>query len=88
MENEMDMAHPTFVHTTTFGSEEHPLPESMELKEIDILWDIIHAHDVTADAHEGVIDTTIQYEIGTRIPFYCKLLYVNSPLCQYYEGKM
>lgn len=35
MENEMDMAHPTFVHTTTFGSEEHPIPESMELKEIE-----------------------------------------------------
>jgi len=27
-----------------------------------IPWEIIHAHDVTADTHEGVIDTTIQYE--------------------------
>lgn len=35
MENEMDMAHPTFVHTTTFGSAEHPLPDSMELKETE-----------------------------------------------------
>jgi phenylpropionate dioxygenase-like ring-hydroxylating dioxygenase large terminal subunit len=35
MENEMDMAHPTFVHTTTFGSEEHPVPDSMELKETE-----------------------------------------------------
>ncbi len=27
-----------------------------------IPWELIHAHDVTSDAHEGVIDTTIQYE--------------------------
>lgn len=29
---------------------------------LGIPWELIHAHDVTADAHEGVIDTTIQYE--------------------------
>ena len=29
---------------------------------LDIPWEILHAHDVTSDAHEGVIDTTIQYE--------------------------
>ncbi len=33
MENEFDTAHPTFVHTTTFGSEEHPIPDKMELAE-------------------------------------------------------
>lgn len=33
MENEFDTAHPTFVHTTTFGSEEHPIPDRMELLE-------------------------------------------------------
>ncbi|BDA69214.1 iron-sulfur cluster-binding protein, Rieske family [Calothrix sp. PCC 7716] len=33
MENEFDTAHPTFVHTTTFGSEEHPIPDKMELQE-------------------------------------------------------
>lgn len=33
MENEFDTAHPTFVHTTTFGSEEHPIPDTMELEE-------------------------------------------------------
>jgi phenylpropionate dioxygenase-like ring-hydroxylating dioxygenase large terminal subunit len=27
MENELDLAHPTFVHTTTFGSEDHPTPD-------------------------------------------------------------
>lgn len=35
MENELDLAHPTFVHTTTFGSEEHPVPDSLEIKETD-----------------------------------------------------
>ncbi|MEG4028496.1 MULTISPECIES: hypothetical protein [unclassified Microcoleus] len=29
---------------------------------LGIPWELIHAHDVTADCHEGVIDTTIQYE--------------------------
>lgn len=35
MENELDLAHPTFVHTTTFGSEEHPVPDSLEITETD-----------------------------------------------------
>lgn len=35
MENELDLAHPTFVHTGTFGSEEHPVPDWMELNETD-----------------------------------------------------
>lgn len=35
MENELDLAHPTFVHTTTFGSEDHPVPDSLEITETD-----------------------------------------------------
>ncbi|HEY9878044.1 MAG TPA: aromatic ring-hydroxylating dioxygenase subunit alpha [Leptolyngbyaceae cyanobacterium] len=35
MENELDLAHPTFVHTTTFGSEEHPIPDALEITETD-----------------------------------------------------
>lgn len=35
MENELDLAHPTFVHTTTFGSEEHPTPEELEITETE-----------------------------------------------------
>ncbi len=35
MENELDLAHPTFVHTTTFGSEEHPIPDSLAVEETD-----------------------------------------------------
>jgi phenylpropionate dioxygenase-like ring-hydroxylating dioxygenase large terminal subunit len=33
MENEMDLAHPTFVHTTTFGSEDHPVPDTLDIEE-------------------------------------------------------
>lgn len=33
MENEFDLAHPTFVHTTTFGSSNHPIPERLEVAE-------------------------------------------------------
>ncbi len=35
MENELDLAHPTFVHTKTFGSEDHPTPDEMEITETD-----------------------------------------------------
>jgi phenylpropionate dioxygenase-like ring-hydroxylating dioxygenase large terminal subunit len=35
MENEFDLAHPTFVHPTTFGSADHPTPEALELTETD-----------------------------------------------------
>lgn len=33
MENEFDLAHPTFVHTTTFGSADHPIPDRLEVTE-------------------------------------------------------
>jgi phenylpropionate dioxygenase-like ring-hydroxylating dioxygenase large terminal subunit len=36
MENEFDLAHPTFVHTTTFGSTDHPLPSLMDVKETEL----------------------------------------------------
>ncbi|RCJ23063.1 hypothetical protein A6S26_00405 [Nostoc sp. ATCC 43529] len=36
--------------------------QSPDAKAVGIPWELIHAHDVTSDAHEGVIDTTIQYE--------------------------
>lgn len=38
MENELDMAHPTFVHTSTFGSEEHLVPDVMEFTETE--WEL------------------------------------------------
>lgn len=37
---------------------------------LGIPWELIHAHDVTADTHEGVIDTTIQYEREVSISMF------------------
>ena len=54
MENEFDLAHPTFVHTTTFGSEDHPIPELMKLTETE--WGL-HVHGVL-----GVVNPELQQQ--------------------------
>ncbi|WP_017652319.1 hypothetical protein [Fortiea contorta] len=46
------------------------LYESPDAEASGIPWEIIHAHDVTADTHEGVIDTTIQYEDEVSISMF------------------
>lgn len=52
MENEFDLAHPTFVHPTTFGSEDYPTPESLSLEETE--WGI------TVDGVLGVENPELQ----------------------------
>ena len=37
---------------------------------LGIPWELIHAHDVTSDTHEGVIDTTLQYEHEVSISMF------------------
>ncbi|MEG4262445.1 hypothetical protein QUA19_20335 [Microcoleus sp. POL1_C1] len=37
---------------------------------LGIPWELIHAHDVTPGSHEGVIDTTIQYEARVSISMF------------------
>lgn len=54
MENEMDLAHPTFVHTDTFGSQDHPTPDLLEVSETE--WGI-HAHGVL-----GVVNPELQQQ--------------------------
>ena len=54
MENEFDMAHPTFVHTATFGSEDHPTPKVLELTETE--WGV-HVHGVM-----GVVNPELQQQ--------------------------
>lgn len=54
MENELDLAHPTFVHTETFGSGEHPTPNSLELTETSTG---IHVHAVL-----GVVNPELQQQ--------------------------
>ena len=84
MENELDLAHPTFVHTTTFGSEDHPIPDEIEVTETD--------YGIHTSAILGVVNPEQQKKnlkmsegITTRIldmdwylPFTCKLR-INYP---------
>ena len=84
MENEMDLAHPTFVHTTTFGSVDHPIPEELEIIETD--------YGLRATATLGVVnpesqqknlkmDSSITHrklEMDWFMPFTCKLR-INYP---------
>lgn len=84
MENEFDLAHPTFVHTTTFGSEDHPIPDSIDIQETD--------YGLTGKATLGVVNPEQQQKnlkmaqkVTTRIldldwylPFTCKLR-INYP---------
>ncbi|MCA6595345.1 MAG: aromatic ring-hydroxylating dioxygenase subunit alpha [Pseudanabaena sp. M158S2SP1A06QC] len=84
MENEMDLAHPTFVHTTTFGSTNHPIPEELEITETD--------YGLRATAVLGVVNPESQkknlkmdshithrkLEMDWFMPFTCKLR-INYP---------
>lgn len=54
MENELDLAHPTFVHTETFGSQDHPTPDSLEITETD--WGI-HVQGIL-----GVVNPDLQQQ--------------------------
>ncbi|MCC0179148.1 aromatic ring-hydroxylating dioxygenase subunit alpha [Waterburya agarophytonicola K14] len=84
MENEFDLAHPTFVHTTTFGSEDHPIPDRVEVEETD--------YGITETAVLGVVNpqeqqqnlkmdervTTRNLDLDWYLPFTCKLR-INYP---------
>ena len=84
MENEFDLAHPTFVHTTTFGSEAHPIPDSIEVRETE--------YGITGTATLGVVNpeqqqknlkmdegiTTRVLDLDWYLPFTCKLR-INYP---------
>jgi phenylpropionate dioxygenase-like ring-hydroxylating dioxygenase large terminal subunit len=52
MENEMDLAHPTYVHTTTFGSMEHPIPDEMDIQDTD--------YGIKVKAKLGVVNPELQ----------------------------
>ncbi|MEM9817039.1 MAG: aromatic ring-hydroxylating dioxygenase subunit alpha [Cyanobacteria bacterium P01_D01_bin.6] len=54
MENELDLAHPTFVHTETFGSGDHPTPDELEITETD--WGI-HVYGTL-----GVVNPALQQQ--------------------------
>ncbi|MGJ3248881.1 MAG: Rieske 2Fe-2S domain-containing protein [Elainellaceae cyanobacterium] len=84
MENEFDLAHPTFVHTTTFGSTEHPIPDEMDLIDTD--------YGIRVSAKLGVVNPELQQknlkmdagqtfrtlDMDWFMPFTCKLR-INYP---------
>jgi phenylpropionate dioxygenase-like ring-hydroxylating dioxygenase large terminal subunit len=79
MENEMDLAHPTFVHTTTFGSEEHPVPDALEIDETDWglrvkgLLGVVNPEQQQKNLKMESGETTRTLEMDWFLPFTVKL---------------
>lgn len=79
MENELDLAHPTFVHTTTFGSQDHPIPDEMEMVETDFGLRLQAALGVSNNSLQQKnlkmesLKTTRLLEMDWFMPFTCKL---------------
>jgi phenylpropionate dioxygenase-like ring-hydroxylating dioxygenase large terminal subunit len=73
MENELDMAHPGFVHLGTFGSPEHLLPRDTVVQETDdgltyqCRIGVVTAHHAQETANERVFDYTWYAPFTVRI---------------------
>jgi phenylpropionate dioxygenase-like ring-hydroxylating dioxygenase large terminal subunit len=86
MENELDLAHPTFVHTTTFGSEDHPVPDSLEITETDYgirvqgLLGVVNPESQQKNLKMAASGTTRSLEMDWYLPFTIKLkiIYPNG----------
>jgi hypothetical protein len=86
MENELDLAHPTFVHTTTFGSEEHPVPDSLEITDTDYgirvigLLGVVNPEEQQKNLKMDDSDTMRTLEMDWYMPFTIKLkiIYPNG----------
>lgn len=64
MENELDLAHPTFVHTTTFGSADHPVPDALEVQETE--WGI-HAYGLLGVVNPELQQKNLKMDIGQTL---------------------
>jgi phenylpropionate dioxygenase-like ring-hydroxylating dioxygenase large terminal subunit len=73
MENELDMAHPAFVHLGTFGSPDYLLPDDTKINEFDggfhsvIRIGVGKAHHAQQTANERIIDATYYAPFGLRV---------------------
>jgi phenylpropionate dioxygenase-like ring-hydroxylating dioxygenase large terminal subunit len=73
MENELDMAHPAFVHRGTFGSPDHLLADETEIREFDGGFHAVsrlgvkNAHHTPQLANQRVIDATYYAPFGIRL---------------------
>jgi phenylpropionate dioxygenase-like ring-hydroxylating dioxygenase large terminal subunit len=79
MENELDLAHPTFVHTTTFGSEEHPIPDSLMVEDTDFglrvtgLLGVVNPEQQQKNLKMDEAGTMRSLDMSWYIPFTIKL---------------
>ncbi|HEY9889490.1 MAG TPA: aromatic ring-hydroxylating dioxygenase subunit alpha [Candidatus Obscuribacterales bacterium] len=79
MENELDLAHPTFVHTETFGSADHPVPDTLNLKETDYgihVWGtlgVVNPEQQQKNLNMAAADTVRTLEMDWFMPFTIKL---------------
>jgi phenylpropionate dioxygenase-like ring-hydroxylating dioxygenase large terminal subunit len=84
MENEFDMAHPTFVHTGTFGSASHPIPD--QLKVIDTptgirtqaILGVVNPPEQQQNLKMQQAQTHRTLDVDWFMPFTCKLR-INYP---------
>lgn len=78
MENELDLAHPSFVHRNTFGSQEHRVPREIEVERFDGGLNfrgrlgVATAHHSTDHGNDRTIDAT------WFAPFVCRIR-INYP---------
>lgn len=86
MENELDLAHPTFVHTTTFGSDEHPVPDSLDVEEtaygihVKGLLGVVNPEQQQKNLNMNEGGTTRTLEMDWFMPFTArlKIIYPNG----------
>ena len=82
MENEFDLAHPTFVHAATFGSEDSPIPHAVEVTETDYgltgtaTMDIVNTEQQDLKIDKEIV--TINLDFDWYLPFTNKLR-INYP---------
>jgi phenylpropionate dioxygenase-like ring-hydroxylating dioxygenase large terminal subunit len=86
MENEFDMAHPTFVHTGTFGSADHPVPEKLVISETatgiytHAVLGVVNPPEQQQNLKMDQAQTQRTLDVEWFMPFTCKLRikYVNG----------
>lgn len=86
MENEMDLAHPTFVHTSTFGSEDHPIPDALEIHDTETgihvrgLLGVVNPDQQQKNLNLATSETVRTLEMDWFLPFTVKLkiIYPNG----------
>jgi phenylpropionate dioxygenase-like ring-hydroxylating dioxygenase large terminal subunit len=84
MENEFDMAHPTFVHTGTFGSADHPIPDQLNVIDTptgirtQAILGVVNPPEQQQNLKMSQAQTHRTLDVEWFMPFTCKLR-INYP---------